>query len=119
MFKEEDLGRKLVINGWGPTWDRPLDMEDIAYIDPLSQARAGTYTSPTFITHGDKDDVAPHEDAVSFVHEIKRRGVRSELLTIKGAGHHDLDLLIVPGQSAWDYNVVPAYKFAKECVEDA
>lgn len=43
--------------------------------------------APTFLVHGDKDDLVPLWHSEKIVEEFKNAGVKNELLVIEGAGH--------------------------------
>lgn len=84
--------------------------ERVAAISPQAQARKGNYKVPTFVVHGDRDEIVPIEMSAEFVQTLKAKGVRSELLVVPGKGHI-FDLFCRPGRDGWDTEVVPGYKF--------
>ena len=84
--------------------------ERIAAISPLSQVRAGNYSTPTFIIHGDRDEIVPFHTAERFVQAMRAAGVESGFLPIKGA-RHIYDLTLKPGQKGWGETVEPGYRF--------
>ena len=82
----------------------------IAAISPLFQVRAGNYSTPTFIIHGDRDEIVPFYTAERFAKALRVAGVESGFLPVKQARHiHDLKLK--PGQKEWEESVAPGYDF--------
>lgn len=76
--------------------------ERVAAISPLAQARKGTYTVPTFIVHGDADEIVPV-------------GMSGELLVLPGKGRV-FDMSCRPGRDGWETEVVPGYAFLMDVV---
>lgn len=110
----------LLLNGLNPTdqrdcFDAP-EPSKVATISPLAQARSGNYSSPTYIIHSPKDEVAPFEAAERFIDELKKRGVRSELLRLPDNISHLHDVHLRPGMEGWDDHVLPGYKFLMDAV---
>lgn len=92
------------------SWHEPPDPRRVAAISPMAQLRAGKYTTPTFLIHGEKDEIVPFSTAVKFAAALKGYGVRSGFLPVKGEKHiHDLTLK--PGTAKWDSQVGPGYAF--------
>lgn len=111
LFKEGN-GLPLLLNGISDDgdWNRYLNTAQVAAISPLAQVRNGTYKTPTFVVHGNKDEIVPYETAVRFVKEMREQGVECGFLTVEGAKHiHDLKLK--PGTTSWEAEVAPGYEF--------
>lgn len=116
LFREESTyGLSLLLNGGGgkdvgalvaglPSW------EDVSRICPAFHVKTGTYKTPTFIIHGDEDEIALYASAVRLHEEMKRQGVDTGFLSVKG-GRHIHDLTLRPGSSKWDAEVGPGYEF--------
>ncbi|KAA8647975.1 uncharacterized protein ATNIH1004_003857 [Aspergillus tanneri] len=56
-------------------------------ISPLAQIRQGSYQTPTFIVHPDRDDLIPLEQAQRTHKALIQRGIPAELRIVEGAGH--------------------------------
>ncbi len=54
-------------------------------VSPLLSVTADD--APTFLVHGDKDDLVPLWHSEKIVDAFKKSGVKNELLVIEGAGH--------------------------------
>lgn len=89
--------------------------ESVTAISPMAQARKGTYKVPTFIVHGNEDEIVPLGMSAEFVQTLKEKGVRSELLVVPGKGHI-FDLFHRPGRDGWETEVVPGYEFLVDVV---
>ncbi|KAI4189026.1 MAG: hypothetical protein LQ348_003849 [Seirophora lacunosa] len=79
--------------------------ERLDAINPLARVRAGEYTVPTFIVHGEDDDVVPCAMSVAFERALRDSGVRSGVRVVKGTGHLcDLGVEDPPGRrnNAWE-----------------
>lgn len=100
-----------MLNGLSETaLSTPPSSERIAHISPMAQLKAGNYNVPTFIIHGDRDEIAPFGDSEKFVQELKGRGVQGALAKVKGARHiHDLALR--PEKEGWRDGVGVGYEF--------
>jgi acetyl esterase/lipase len=70
-------------------WERITDenkLRDIARdISPIYHISSST--PPTFIMHGDKDDLVPLRQSESFVAKLKEAGVDAKLVVKAGGGH--------------------------------
>lgn len=115
LFKEGN-GLPLLLNGLPSlsSVENPMLMapsaDRIAAISPLFQVRAGNYSTPTFIIHGDRDEIVPFYTAERFAKALRVAGVESGFLPVKQARHiHDLKLK--PGQKEWEESVAPGYDF--------
>ncbi|KFA74445.1 hypothetical protein S40288_08906 [Stachybotrys chartarum IBT 40288] len=117
LFKEGN-GLPLLLNGISgdkddhdnEAWKRQVSSDRIAAINPMAKVRDGSYTTPTFVVHGTRDEIVPYAMAADFVQTCRGRGVECGFLTIPGARHiHDLNL--EPGTVAWEAEVAPAYEF--------
>lgn len=112
LFKE-GTGLPLMLNGLSSdlskTFTKP-DAKRVAAISPMAQLRMGKYTTPTFLIHGDKDEVVPFHTAVRFADALTDHGVHGGLLAVKGVKHiHDMSLR--PGMERWQREVAPGYDF--------
>ncbi|KAF7944492.1 hypothetical protein EAE96_010883 [Botrytis aclada] len=110
LFKEGN-GLSIMLNGISDDdWCRKPDPERVAFISPMAQLRSGIYTTPTFLIHGEDDEVVPFHTAKNFVTALDERGVRSGFLGVSCAKHiHDLNLR--PGMKQWRQGVEPGYNF--------
>ena len=118
LFEETpEFALSLLLNGVpgrqskvGELVSKPPSAERRAAICPTARVRSGEYRVPTFIVHGDTDEVAPLESALSLYEEMQRQGVESEFLAAK-RGYHGYDLRLKPGMAGWDEQVAPGYQF--------
>jgi acetyl esterase/lipase len=72
----------------GPLWNHGLmaDKVEIAKLaSPVSHITATS--SPMFILHGDQDPIVPLQQSVEFNDALKKAGVETHLVVIKGGGH--------------------------------
>ena len=90
--------------------------ESVTAISPLAQVRKGTYKVPTFVVHGDEDEIVPVGMSAEFVQMLREKGVRSELLVVPGKGHI-FDLFCRPGRDGWETDVVPGYQFLVDVLD--
>ncbi|KAH7094593.1 BcPKS16, polyketide synthase [Paraphoma chrysanthemicola] len=86
-------------------------------ISPLAQARSGTYQVPTFIVHGDHDEIVPFQSAEGFILALKTKGLDCEILPVHGA-RHLYDLVAKPGTRIWEQGVLPGLEFLVRAVRD-
>jgi acetyl esterase/lipase len=72
-------------------WSREvagIDAQDDSGFDPYCPIRhVSAAYPPTFLIHGTKDTDVPHEQSVQMAHELSKRGVPHEFVSIEGAGH--------------------------------
>ncbi|KAL8722875.1 MAG: hypothetical protein Q9225_000708 [Loekoesia sp. 1 TL-2023] len=112
LFKD-NTGLPLLLNGLPSANENPFARPDpsrIAAISPLAHLRAGAYTTPTFLIHGENDEIAPFHAARTFTQTLQEKGVRGGLLAVPKARHiHDLKL--TPKTAGWDQGVGPGYEF--------
>ncbi|KAF7886672.1 uncharacterized protein EAF02_003319 [Botrytis sinoallii] len=113
LFKEGN-GLDIMLNGISDDdWCRKPDPERVAFISPMAQLRSGIYTTPTFLIHGEDDEIVPFNASKKFVTALKEHGVRSGFLGVSCAKHiHDLNLR--PGMEQWRQGVEPGYDFLFE-----
>ncbi|KAF5871074.1 putative polyketide synthase protein [Botrytis fragariae] len=113
LFKEGN-GLSVMLNGISDDdWCRKPDPERVAFISPMAQLLSGIYTTPTFLIHGEDDEIVPFYTAKKFVTALKEHGVRSGFLGVSCAKHiHDLNLR--PGMEQWRQGVEPGYDFLFE-----
>ena len=71
---------------------------------------AGTYNTPTFLIHGDRDEIVPYSLAVAFDKALRARGVPGGMCTVKGVRHIH-DLYAVEGDEMWERGVAKGYEF--------
>ncbi|KAL5328987.1 hypothetical protein ACEPPN_002496 [Leptodophora sp. 'Broadleaf-Isolate-01'] len=124
LFKDGN-GLSLLLNGFPTTSSSPTHStstnpanspprtatpSQIHSISPLSQVRTGTYRTPTFIIHGENDEVVPCCMAVGFEREMKRMGVESGVVVVPGK-RHIFDARLKPGDGVWEEYVRPGYEF--------
>ncbi|RAL60849.1 hypothetical protein DID88_010174 [Monilinia fructigena] len=110
LFKEGN-GLNLMLNGISDNnWHRKPDPTRVAAISPMAQLRSGRYNIPTYLIHGENDEIVPYHAAKSFVAALREYGVRCGFLGIPGVKHlHDLDLK--QGMQEWKQGVEPGYDF--------
>ncbi|RDL40047.1 Uncharacterized protein BP5553_00026 [Venustampulla echinocandica] len=118
LFREpREYGLSLMLNGQPGAegniekllWEPP-SLQRQAAICPTARLQAGQYNVPTYIIHGDQDNIASFEAASKFHKEMSQRGIKSGLLVVKN-GHHIHDLHLKPGNGKWDEQVAPGYRF--------
>lgn len=118
LFREsKEYGLSLMLNGKLGTQQNvaklvsdPPNLEKQEAICPTARLRAGGYKVPTFIIHGEEDEIALFESASRFHEEMNRQGIKSGFLAVKN-GHHIHDLRLKPGMAKWDEQVAPGYQF--------
>ncbi|KAL9046401.1 MAG: hypothetical protein Q9214_000753 [Letrouitia sp. 1 TL-2023] len=114
LFKEGN-GLPLLLNGIRPSASSaspysPPSPERIASISPLAQVRNGTYTTPTCLIHGTRDEIVPFETAEAFLKAMQEAGVKGRLGIVEGARHiHDLRLK--ENDEGWWEGVGVGYNF--------
>ncbi|KAK0713998.1 BcPKS16, polyketide synthase [Lasiosphaeria miniovina] len=87
-----------------------------AAICPTARLRAGQYKVPTFIIHGDADELALFRSATQFHNEMSRLGLRCGFLPVPN-GPHIHDMRLKPGMPAWDEQVAPGYQFLFDIIK--
>ncbi len=125
LFREPlDYGLSVMLNGHPGRGQKvqdlvstPPSVERQRAICPTTRVRAGNYTVPTFIIHGEHDNVAPFEPALKLYDELQRQGVKAGFLAVKN-GRHVHDLRLKPGMAAWDEQVAPGYDFLFEALKN-
>ena len=70
----------------------------------------GNYSVPTFVVHGDRDEIVPCDMSIEFDRALQSKGVRSGILVVEGAKHIH-DLATRPGTESWEEGVGPGYRF--------
>lgn len=75
--------------------------------------RNGAYRTPTFVIHGERDEVVPCVQSEKFVEALKETGVEAGMKTVRGK-RHIFDLRLKPGERGWDENVGVGYEFLFE-----
>ncbi|KAH7118688.1 polyketide synthase [Dactylonectria estremocensis] len=119
LIKEEN-GMSLLFNGL-PTEGEELsraNAQRAAAFSPLTQARNGNYSTPTYLIFGDEDEIAPYEKAVEFEEVLTYNAVPCGFLHVTGA-KHIFDLGLAPGSEGWDIGVGPGYDFLIRQIEHA
>jgi acetyl esterase/lipase len=117
---KEGNGLNIMLNGIsdGEYLRKPPDSERVAFISPMAQVRAGKYTTPTLLIHGEKDEIIPFQTAVKFIRAMSEHGIENGFLAVPNAKHiHDLKLK--PGIAGWERDVAPGYKFFLDILERA
>ncbi|KPM35785.1 Conidial yellow pigment biosynthesis polyketide synthase, partial [Neonectria ditissima] len=102
LIKEEN-GMSLLFDGLpseGEQFPRANSSRTTAF-SPLTQARNGNYSTPTYVIFGDEDEIAPFEKAVEFEDVLNSNGVPCGFLPVTG-GKHIFDLGLSPGSEGWD-----------------
>lgn len=61
--------------------------EDIQAVSPYAQIVKGNYRTPTFLVHGDCDDLIPWRQSCETVEALRAGGVEAGLAVPRGAGH--------------------------------
>lgn len=84
--------------------------EQVAAISPLAHIRDGSYRVPTFIIHGEYDEVVPVQIGLDFIRELKGKGVDADMLVVKGA-KHIFDGGLKDGSQGWEKWIEPGYRF--------
>lgn len=108
----------LLFNGL-PTEGEELsraNAQRAAAFSPLTQARNGNYSTPTYLIFGDEDEIAPYEKAVEFEEVHTYNAVPCGFLHVTGA-RHIFDLGLAPGTEGWDIGVGPGYDFLIRQIE--
>ena len=62
-------------------------IEQVRRISPLAHIRAGSYTTPTFVIHGTRDDLVPWQQSQRTYEALRQKGVPSELRVLEDALH--------------------------------
>ncbi|GES58229.1 BcPKS16, polyketide synthase [Aspergillus terreus] len=129
LFREpRDYGLSLMLNGpsssspppltrtIGSLLDRAASPERTAYICPTSQLRAGEYQVPTFLIHGERDEVASFAAAERFHSLLQKTGVQTGFVAVPNGSHiHDVGLR--PGMPKWEQYVAPGYAFLQRILD--
>jgi acetyl esterase/lipase len=82
-FDYRELDKKT--NLWERVTDEGKLRQITRDISPIYYINADS--APTFILHGDKDDLVPLQQSETFVAKLKEAGVETKLVVKKGAGH--------------------------------
>lgn len=91
-------------------WEKLPAEEKVTAASPMARVTNGTYTTPTYLIHGDEDEVIPYRETFAFSDALQATGVESELLKVPGAKHL-FDLQSKPGSREWEDGVGPGYEF--------
>lgn len=103
----------FLLNGFAaetPAGSNP-DPERVAEISPMAQVRRGNCKTPTFVIHGEKDEMMPEIMAVEFGKALKELGVESEVLIVPGAKRM-YDLSVKPAKKGWEDSILSGYEFS-------
>ena len=106
----EGHGVQDMLHGLHDDWEEPPPAEKVTAASPMARVRDGTYTTPTYLIHGDEDEVIPYRETVTFFDALQAGGVESELLKVPDAKHL-FDLRSKPGSREWEDGVGPGYGF--------
>lgn len=128
LFKE-GIGLPLMLHGLPPSGSseqtihdwlaQPVAPDLVASISPLGRVQAGQYgRCPTYVIHGEADEVAPFVDAERFVRELAARDIPHGFLPVRN-GVHIHDLALRPGMRDWEEQVAPGYRFLLDLVSRA
>ena len=91
-------------------WEKLPPAEKVAAASPVARVRNGEYRTPTYLIHGDEDEVIPYRETVAFFDALQAGGVESEVLKVRGAKHL-FDLKSKTGSREWEQGVDPGYGF--------
>ncbi|PKX97737.1 uncharacterized protein P174DRAFT_510672 [Aspergillus novofumigatus IBT 16806] len=129
LRETRDYGLSLILNGpssslpplkrtIGSLLDQAASPERTAYICPTSQLRAGEYHVPTFLIHGERDELASFSAAERFHSLLQKIGVQTGFLAVPDGSHiHDVGLR--PGMPKWEQYVAPGYAFLQRILDCA
>ncbi|KAJ6174552.1 hypothetical protein N7485_005289 [Penicillium canescens] len=108
-------GLSLLLNGFTGSLNRLLlpTTIQIQSLSPLAHVRDGSYRTPTYIIHGEKDEVVPCQMSVTFIKEMKARGLDGEVQVVPRR-RHIFDLTLKPGDAQWKKWIEPGYQFLFE-----
>lgn len=87
-----------------------VSLERVASISALAQVRRGNYKTPTFVIHGDRDEMIPYTMATDFAEAMRERGVDCGVIVVPEAKHM-YDIFLKPGKKGWESGVLPGYEF--------
>ncbi|KAL9636860.1 MAG: hypothetical protein Q9164_002564, partial [Protoblastenia rupestris] len=114
---EEGRALAMLLNGMtSDDWQRTPEADRIAAVSPIVQLRNGKYTVPTFIIHGEKDELLPCSMSARFEELLRAKGVKGGLLVVPSA-RHLFDLSLRPGDEGWESDVLPGYRFLLQMLE--
>ncbi|KAF7554686.1 hypothetical protein G7Z17_g2695 [Cylindrodendrum hubeiense] len=110
---KEANGMSLLFNGLPSSGEQfpRANADRAAAFSPLARARAGNYSTPTYIVFGDQDEIAPYEKAVEFEEVLRNNGVQCGFLCVAGA-KHIFDLGLSPESNGWELGVGPGFLYA-------
>ena len=114
---KEGKGLSLILNGWGENWERLPSPEKVKFIDPITQVQEGNYKTPTFIYHGEMDEIVPASQSKAFIDELHAKGVQCDLGVIPGA-KHTYELFTKPEDPQWTNNVASGFASARSWISD-
>lgn len=116
---KEGIGLNVLISGLShESLAQEPDPALVKAISPMAHVRDGTYDVPTFVIHGENDEIIPVKTAEMFTKELENSGVECGFLEVPGVKHiHDLHL--EPGSNEWEDQVEPGYRFLLEILEVA
>jgi len=63
------------------------ELEDIQAVSPHAQIVQGNYRTPTFMVHGDRDDLIPWQQTRDTIEALEKQGVEAGFAIPKDAGH--------------------------------
>ena len=106
----EGNGMQDMLHDLHDDWEKPPTEDKVAAADSMARVRNGKYTTPTYLIHGDEDEIIPYKETVAFFDALQASGVESELLKVLGAKHL-FDLQSKPGSREWEDGVGPGYEF--------
>lgn len=106
----EGNGVQDMLHGLHDDWENPPSEEKVTAADPMARVRNGEYATPTYLIHGDEDEIIPCRETMAFFDALQARGIESELLKVPGAKHL-FDLQSKPGSREWEEGVGPGYEF--------
>lgn len=92
-----------------------VSQERVASISALAQVRRGNYKTPTFVIHGEKDEMIPYTMATDFAEAMEEKGTDCGIIVVPDAKHM-YDLFLKPGKKGWESSVLPGYEFLFKAV---
>ncbi|KAL7626424.1 hypothetical protein AAE478_003196 [Parahypoxylon ruwenzoriense] len=86
-------------------------VEDIRAISPYAHIVQGTYRTPTFIVHGECDDLIPWQQSQDTISALRKQGVNANVAIVPRVGHgFDLDPADDPMGRGWEA-IESSYQF--------
>ena len=102
----------FLLNGFAAETPEGVNVspDRVASISALAQVRRGNYKTPTFVIHGEKDEMIPYAMATDFAEAMKEQGVDCGVVVVPDAKHM-YDITLKLGRKGWESSVLPGYEF--------